>query len=240
MSGNLTKGLVAAAIGTTTIIALAGVASAHDFKPTAPPAQCVEENGIIDKVITVTVTNQFDMAATFTSSYLSGTTFSLTPLGSNHYIVRFGGSHTGTSTDTVGVTWTDKTFVSHKVDLVWGSSPCELPPMTEPPTTAPPVIETVPTVPPTTAPPVPTTVRVCADGNAPSIPVEDGSLVCPEFFPPTTQAPVVHQEVATTVQRAIVLPTTGASSIQLAGIAFLIGLAGLGAVVLTRKRAEAE
>lgn len=223
--------ITALAIGAGAVLIPAGVASAHDFVPTATTAACEVQNGVLQKSITVTVTNQFDMPAVFTSSRLSGSELPLAPNGSNHYLLRTAGTTTGTQKETVMVTWTDGTKVTHDVSLRWGDTPC-VPPTTQPPTT---FATTIPatTEPPTTAPETPTVPPTTVPATTPTttcahpVTLEDGSVVCndtyhaPPATPPTNPPAEGH---GTTIGQ---LPTTGGISATAIGLGVFLILCGL-------------
>lgn len=240
MSGNLTKLAVAGAITTAGVIGFAGIASAHTGAGGLTKAECLAPGSTGWKVhLDLSATDsQLDPHAniTYTGNQVQGVAVPY----SHDFTTQESSFHASAH-----IYWSDG--FTKDVDLGTVSRPPEcVPPSTStPPTTTcdqaiPPRGDcgTFVPPPPTTVPPIPTTTRVCVDGNAPSIPVEDGSLVCPEFFPPTTQAPVVHQEVVTTA-KPIFLPTTGATTNAL--IFLGVGALAIGsAMILVRRRAETE
>lgn len=122
--------------------------------------------------------------------------------------------------------------------------PTTLPPTSGPPTTVCTDSPVSPVHQPAGQPcPTPATVKPCADGQPPSIPVEDGSLVCPEFGAPvnqpTTTAPPAPTVVRQTAPRAPVpaeLPHTGTSATPLVVAGVGAAVAGVLAVLITRRR----
>lgn len=232
MSGNLTKLAAAGAIATIGVIGFAGVASAHDSDFTLTPS-C---NGATWKVhYASTATNQ-ELNPT---AVIQNSNEVLGPVpGTFQYdfLVDLD-RHTFSATTTW--TWSDG-FTKTRGPKTVTQPDCPHPTTTTPaPTTTVPEVTTTAPAPTTTVPAPTTTVgRICNDGKPPSIPVEDGSLVCPEFggpptVPPTTQAPIVHQQVTPKVA----LPVTGGSgNVLKAGLGAFMGLVGLVLVLVTRRR----
>ncbi len=214
------------------IFASAGVASAHDFSPSASTPACVNMNGIPTKVVTVTVTNNYDLAATGTSTYLSGSPFSV-PAGAGatgHYELRKSGSTVGDATDDVALTWTDGFSIHHTVIIHWGGTPCEGTPTTTS-TTAPVYVPppsggAVPPPPATTVP------------EAPTSPVATSTAPPPVVS--TNDTPTAVQRPTTTAAHPVptALPTTGSSSTPFILAGFSLGLAGIVLVTVTRRRAS--
>lgn len=262
MFRTLTRLAVAGTIAGAGLVTLAGVADAHDFKPSVTKGTCSIINGLPTKTITVTVANQFDMHAVFTSAYLSASQIDLPANGSNHYAIHAGGSRVGPDgSDTVEVTWDDGYRLQHRVALDWGSAPCAGVPATTttvPPTTiggCPPgqyyspippvgcyeVATTLPTEPAVTAPPeettaateAPTTVPGCPPGQT-LLTFEDGSTKCDDG---SYYAVVKPANPAPQVPTK--LPATGSSDV-VPLVAIGAGIVAAGALLLTVRRRPAR
>lgn len=209
-----------------------GTASAHDFVPSASTPVCTVLNGAPVKIITITVTNQYDLPATGTSARISGSTFPI-PAGvgsTGSYTLRNSATATGSGTDGITVTWSDGFTISHVVTYSWGDAACAPPPpatTTPPETTVPPPETTVPPeAPPTTVAP-PDTVTP----DTPTTPPET------ELVPPVViNQPPIHHSTPTT--HAPALPSTGSTPVPVlvSGLGALALGAGL-VVFSTRRRA---